>query len=131
MEQVKLSIGQNIVNIGEVKGLHFSDLFTMSYKFNEDEYYELDEIKKNMVKSKSAICETILDKLRISPDFVFRYLHKKMLSTQDLYLINRLNAEVDLIKSLINKDSFDWNIYEDRLNVKKILENFFFIYYLR
>ena len=131
MQTLKLSIGQKIENVGEIKGFYFSDLFTISYKIEEDTYYELDEIKQNMLNSKSKIYEKLLEKLSYQPEFVFKYLNKIMLKTQNLYLINKLNTEVDKIKSIIKEDSFQWNNYQDRTSVKNILENFFFIYYLR
>lgn len=131
MQTLKLAIGQKIANVGEIKGFYFSDLFTMSYKIEDDSYYELEEIKQNLLNSKTKIHTKLLDKLSCQPDFVFKYLQKIMLKTQNLYLINKLNTEVDKIKSIIKEEAFDWNSYQDRTNVKNILENFFFIYYLR
>ncbi|SEC46317.1 hypothetical protein SAMN04489761_3063 [Tenacibaculum sp. MAR_2009_124] len=131
MQQVKLSIGQSIANVGEVKGLHFSDLFTMSYRFNEDEYYELDEIKENILLSKNTIQQKLVDKLKHNPSLVFKFLHKRMMKTQNLYLINKLNEEVTKLKTLLGEDLINWNSYSYVQKVKNTLEDFFFIYYLR
>ncbi len=128
MNTLEFLPGTEVKNVGTIKGLHFTDLFDMSYVVDDNVLSEND-IKSQIIGSKEKLFERQFNLIQRNEKLFFKYLNKLMMSTKSIPLINVLNQKIIEIKSEIRHLDFDWENYTDHNSIKTKLKDFLVIYY--
>ncbi len=120
--QFILSIGEKVNQNTNIESYHFSDLFTVKYKTNENTVIDNYGILKEFSNEKNQLIEYTQHLIKKDALIVFKYFQKLLFKLKTPEDFNVLQKEVESIKKhLEKKHSY---ILEEKI------EEFYFKYFL-